>query len=293
MKAPIVIVGPGKLGCSLARLLVEAGEPVAAVAGRTPERAGQGAAFAGPGVRAATVEEAPALGERLLLTVSDDVIPAVARRLADAGAAGGIALHCAGALGPEALNPLAASGFSTGVLHPLQTIASAESGLSALRGIWWGATAEGRAAGWARRIAGVLGGRVLDVPVGARPLYHAAGVMACNFLVVLLESAGAMLEEIGVPQGEARRALDPMIRQTLNNVMTLGADEALTGPILRGDAETVERHLAALRRLDRGFPEIYAALGRRALAIARRRGLDAARAEQLERALRDNGSRNG
>ncbi len=288
----IGIAGAGKLGQALARLLVEAGEPVVAVASRNPDHARQGATFAGPTVRAVPLAELASACDRILITAADGAIAEVALRLADAGFAGTAALHVCGALDTGPLTPLSERGISCGVLHPLQTIPSPERGLEALRGICWGVTAGGAASAWADRIVGLLGGRRLDIAAGARALYHAAGVTACNYLIALEDAATAMMEATGVNRSDALAALEPIVSATCRNVFELGPTAALTGPVLRGDIDTVARHLDALAALPETVRDFHRAAARHTITLARRRGLDDDRAEQLDRLLRENSTRN-
>ncbi len=286
------MIGAGRLGPALARLLVEAGEPVAAIASRTPEHARRAAAFAGGGVRAAPLEELPGIAGRVLIVVSDAAIAEVAERLAEAGFAGGAALHCCGSVGPEPLAPLDAAGASCGVLHPLQTVPSPEEGVKTLRGIYWSITGEGEAAAWAGRIVGLLDGHAVTIPASARPLYHAAAVTACNLFIALEDAALAMLERAGVPRREALAALSPIVTLTCRNIFRLGPEAALTGPISRGDRETVARHLEAMRLLPATIQDVFRAGALHTVSLARRKGLDALTAAHLERLLRDNSGRN-
>ena len=291
---PIGIAGAGRLGPALGRLLREAGETVAAIADLDPARAAAGAAFIGAEVRAVPVSELPERAPRLLIAVSDEAIRPVAEELASPSLAGGIALHTCGAVGVEVLAPLAERGVSCGVLHPLQTIPAAERGVEALRGIAYGVTAEGAAREWAAGIARLAGGRVLEVPAAARALYHAAAVTACNYVVALLDAAAGMLEAADIGREEGLRALRPMVESTVRNVFDAGPEAALTGPIRRGDARTVERHLRALARCgvsggrEQHWERLYRAAGLQALELARRAGLDEAAAQALARRLRNN-----
>ncbi len=288
-QTPIAIVGAGRLGPALARLLVEAGEPVVAIASRTLAHAREAAAFAGPGVRPARVEELPRLANRILLAVSDSAIAAVAAQLAREGFPQGLALHCCGSIGPEPLAPLAERGVACGVLHPLQTVPSPEAGVEGLRGICWSITGEGEAAAWGREIAARLGGRVIEIAPEHRALYHAAAVMACNYFVAVEDAAVAMLEHAGVARQDALAALQPIVGQTYRNVFGSGPEKVLTGPITRGEAETVARHLQAVRALPENIRELFRTAGLYTVSLARRRGLEPAAAARMERLLRDNG----
>jgi predicted short-subunit dehydrogenase-like oxidoreductase (DUF2520 family) len=125
----------------------------------------------------------------------------------------------------------------------------------------------------------VLGGRPLVIAPSARPLYHAAAVVGSNYLVALAAAASRMLGEAGVEEADTLPALLPLMRGTLDNIERLGVSAALTGPIARGDADTVRLHLARLSAADR---VLYCGLGLELLRLARASGMDGQRAEEIE-----------
>src|SRR5690606_38424403 len=127
-----------------------------------------------------------------------------------------------------------------------------------------------------------LGGYTVLVPPAMRPLYHAAAVLASNGLVAVLSAAVRVFDEVGIPEGEAVQALLPLVRGTLDNLENLGVRGALTGPVGRGDVDTVRLHLARLSGQDRA---LYCALGMELLRLSRAAGLDPQRAAGLEAPL--------
>ncbi len=283
----IGVAGTGRMGQALGRLLMEAGCRVAAVAGRDPGRTQAAARFVG--AHAATLEELPQLASRLLIAVSDDALATVAARLARAGARHGVALHTSGAHGPEVLAPLAASGFSCGALHPLQTVATPEQGVLALRGAAFAVTAEGAAALWAAEIVRLAQGWMLTIPAERRSLYHAAAVLASNCFAALLDAAIALMSTAGVQPCDALRALAPLARASCENVLALGPAAALTGPIRRGDVETVRRHWERLADASADLRELYRVCSLRLIGLARRSGLEPAAAQRLQDLFRGGG----
>lgn len=280
----IGIAGSGRMAQALGRLLAEAGCPVAALSGRDPERAAAAATFVG--APAVAFEELPRRVGRVLIAVSDDAIAMVAERLAAAGMRAGVALHTSGVHGPEALAPLAAAGVSCGAIHPLQTVASPQQGVAALKGAAFGITAEGAAAVWARQIVSLAGGLALDIPAERRALYHAAAVMASNCLVGLVDAAVMLLKEAGVEQAIALSALARLLEASCRNVLSLGPASALTGPIQRGDHHTVALHWKALAAAPDRVRELYRACARQLIGLARRRGLDEVSAGRLEQVFK-------
>jgi predicted short-subunit dehydrogenase-like oxidoreductase (DUF2520 family) len=277
------------MGQALGRLLLDRGEPVIAVASRRLERSEAAARFIG-GATAVPYSRLPELAARLLIAVSDDALTLVADVLAGAGMKRGVAVHTSGAQGPEALAPLAAAGVSCATLHPLQTIASPEQGVSALPGVAFAITGDGPAAEWAAHIATLLSGEVLRIPSERLPLYHAAAVMASNYVVGLIDAAAMLLEAAGVERHQALRAIRPLVEASAGNALTLGPVNALTGPIERGDVRTVAAHWKVLAATPEAVREFYRGAGLYVIELARRRGLSEADTRKLRELLRESGT---
>ena len=279
----IGIAGSGRVARALGRLLYEAGEPVICVASRDPVHAREAAAFIGSGVAAVGYEDLPAAG-RWLIAVPDRAIEAVAAVLP---AAGGIALHTCGARGPEALHLLATRGVSCGMLHPLQTFA-AGAGAEAARGIFFAVAGNAAALKWAQRMVALAGGSAISIRPDRIALYHAAAVMASNYVTSLLDAARQLMVDAGAPAESALPALAPLVRTGVENTLRLGPRDALTGPIERGDTGTVARHVSALAAAAPTIRSLYGCAGLHTLAIARARGLGADTAAALEDLLKGN-----
>ena len=192
------------------------------------------------------------------------------------------AFHCSGALSVEVLAPLHSRGYHVGSLHPLQALAHSVTGAERLRGSWFAISGEVEATAVARRLVAELGGSPLTIPVARRPLYHAAAVVASNYLPALLASAARLLMIAGVDEDKAVPALLPLMRGTLENVAELGLAAAPTGPISRGDVETVRLHLRSLPDRE---GRVYRDLGREVVKLAEARGLDRDSAEALRELL--------
>jgi predicted short-subunit dehydrogenase-like oxidoreductase (DUF2520 family) len=278
---PIGIVGTGRLAQALGRLLVEAGEPVIAVGGRTRARADEAAAFAGASVRGTRIGDLPALARRLLIAVSDDAIGAVAGELAAAGMRGGAVLHTSGAHGPQLLGPLGAAGTSCGVLHPLQTVATPERGVDALRGAAYGVGGDAAATRWAEEIVRLLGGTPLRIAADGFASYHAGAVMASNAVIAALDAAIVLLGAAGVDRSTALRAVGPLCVTSARNATDMGPDAALTGPMQRGDLATIGAHIGALGGCPPYVADLYRSSARALLEMSRRRGLSEATARAM------------
>ena len=116
-------------------------------------------------------------------------------------------------------------------------------------------------------------------------MYHAAAVMASNCAVGLIDAAAALMEDAGVDRADVRRALRPLVDASLENAFTMEPNQALTGPIARGDAVTVRRHLGSLRNSPTPLVGLYRAFGEYLLDLAQSRGLSAAEADAIRSAL--------
>ena len=218
----------------------------------------------------------------LFLAVPDAAVSTRARRIADLDPPQKLAVvHLSGALGLDALAPL--RGLELGSFHPLQSF-PAPRDPTAFRGIT--IAVDATTPSLLRRLSGLarsLGARPKRVGDGDRVLYHAAAVFASNFVDVAVAEAVRTLKGIGWSEDQATRALLPLVEGAVANIRRRGAVRALTGPIRRGDAETVTRHLAAVDR-----PDLYRMLALVALEIAQEAGLDPAAAERTRRALTQN-----
>ncbi len=285
MSDRLFIIGPGRMGIALGSALLEA-RAVEAITfqGRALEPPPH-PVFEAEGVDYRPGPVPPPPGTTIaILAVPDTVLAQASHDLAAAGPApsGCAALHLSGALSTEVLTPLHAAGYATGSIHPLQTVADPWAGGDVLVGITYAVSGEPPAVVAARRLASALGGRALEIPPMFRPLYHAAATVASNYLVALMSLAVRMLRDAGIDEGDAVAGLLPLMRGTLANLEHLGVAAALTGPISRGDVDTIRLHLGRLSPDDR---VVYCALGRETLRLARGMGLDDARASELESLL--------
>ncbi|MCO8274468.1 DUF2520 domain-containing protein [Actinoplanes sp. TRM 88003] len=263
------IVGAGRVGAVLGAALTAAGHRVVATAAVSAASRDRAARLL-PGAAILPADEvARAADDLLLLSVPDDALAAVVSGLATTGALrpGQIVAHTSGAHGLAVLGDL--PGLA---LHPAMTFTGTGTDLERLPGIAWGVTATDRA--FAARLVADLGGIPEWVAEDARPLYHAALAHGANHLVTLVNEAADVLRAAGI--AEPSRVLSPLLHAALDNALRLG-DAALTGPVSRGDAGTVGKHLD---RMPAEAVPAYLALARRtadrAIASGRLRPQDAA-----------------
>jgi predicted short-subunit dehydrogenase-like oxidoreductase (DUF2520 family) len=282
----VFVVGAGPVATALAGGLRLAGVPVLGLWSRTPAKARAAGGAAGVGAYSAGPPDLLLEANVVLLAVRDDAIAPVARTLIGSGLVNKhhVLLHCSGAASAEEhLGAVAAEVGGIGTLHPLRAIPDGAAAMRTLRGTVFGV--EGDAAGLraAGLLVAALGGTALELSGERMAAYHAAAAVASNYVVVLLDLAAALLGDAGVEPSAAASALLPLVEGTLANVRERGTLAALTGPVRRGDAGTVARHLEALA----GRPELrelYRALGRHAAAMTRRADAGAA-SDEVERLL--------
>jgi predicted short-subunit dehydrogenase-like oxidoreductase (DUF2520 family) len=276
----IAIIGLGKVGTVLGRALHQAGYTIASVSSRDHAKAERVATMLCS--RSTTAVEAAQSADITLLTISDDAIPSFAAQLADLGAwqPQRAVVHASGASPASVLAPAAAHGSTIGAFHPLAAFASPDTTLPT--GLTFAIEAQGQLHQHLWAMAQNLGGHPLALDPADKTLYHAAAVIASNYTVTLTALATQLFEHMGATPEQALRALLPLMRTTLDNMERRGLPQALTGPLLRGDVVTVQRHLLAL---DQSAPQVgvlYRCLAQGTLPLAQRRGLAAESAGALQ-----------
>jgi predicted short-subunit dehydrogenase-like oxidoreductase (DUF2520 family) len=216
--------------------------------------------------------------DAVLLAVQDDSVPEVARDLAASGKIGRrhVVLHISGVLDRHALHSLDGTGAALGSLHPLQTFTDPESAPGRLRGAV--ATVEGddRAVEMAEMLAKAMGMRTARIESAAKARYHAGAVFASNYVVAVAEVARQILVEAGLSPESAWQGLQGLLRGTFESLEAGLPEDALTGPISRGDSATVRKHLSLLKGEQ---ANLYRELGKVALRLAdlspeQRRGIE-------------------
>jgi len=282
----LALLGAGAVGRALARSLSQAGYTLTAILDRQAPSARELARE----VSAGRAGSDPALLRRdtdlLIVAVPDGQIAAVdravARRLPELALAA--CLHTSGALPGSEFQRLAQAGVAVGSLHPLQTF-PARGPSPALQGTYFALEGDSALVASLRAVVERLGGIPVEIRSEGKAAYHAAAVFASNFLPVLLRLALELLTEAGVAREQGSAMLAPLMRRSLENVLTLGETAALTGPVARGDAATVQRHREALNRSSPAGEALYRMLSLKALELALEQGLDSARADLVQEVL--------
>lgn len=274
MDMKIGIVGAGRVGCAFAAALADRGVEISGVYSRTPEWTdyiGKRLNRTFPNDLEQVVEDAALV----LLTVSDSSISKVSDRIALECCniiKGKVFLHCSGALTSAELGALASKGAYTGSLHPIQTFADRENGWKGLTRIYSGFEGSTDARILAKDLIDVLDGTLLDIKPEAKPLYHAAACFISNYVVALSQASSILLALAGVGNELGIKPMMPLLKNSVHNIEAVGIEGALTGPIARGDMETVKAHLKAMDAIGHGVMELYKAAGVLAVDVALRKG---------------------
>jgi predicted short-subunit dehydrogenase-like oxidoreductase (DUF2520 family) len=175
-------------------------------------------------------------------------------------------------------------GLGGGTFHPLVPFANPDRAPELLRKAWIGIDGDDPARATSRRLAGHIGARTLEIPPGMKSIYHAAAVISSNFPVVLEAVASNLMAEVGIPERSAQQAVHSLMEAAIANTADASPDSVLTGPVVRGDVDTVHRHLQALRH-NPDARALYRRLSFAALEIAKRRGADPVRLAEIQRLL--------
>lgn len=273
----VAIVGAGRVGQALGRLLVESGVEIAEVVSRRAASARAAVRFVGAG-RASSIASLDRISAPVVLVATpDDEIARAARALAALPQSfdGKVVLHTSGsraARGDDALGALRAAGAEVGSIHPLQSFATPELGVARMRGSVVAIEGDTAAVRVARRLARAVGGRPVRLRAGTKALYHAAAVLASGGVTAVVDMSLEAMRAAGMRDEEALAAVLPLVEGTVANIAAAGTAAALTGPFARGDEGTIARNREALASLDPRLAAVYDLLGERGRALARRRG---------------------
>jgi predicted short-subunit dehydrogenase-like oxidoreductase (DUF2520 family) len=282
---PVVgIVGAGAVGAALGLALHRAGWTVGAVASRDAGRRERFRSLV-PGARA-FVEPHALLDEveLIVLAVPDDAIASLAGELRMYS--GQAMIHTSGALGAEVLEPALAAGTQIGSFHPLVAFADTERAVAAFHGATVAVEGDRELVALLARLAEAIGATAVQLAPGSKAAYHAAAVLAAGGFVALLDAIAELGAAAGLDEAGSIAIYGNLVEQSLGNARALGTRAALTGPMVRGDAGTLERHVVAVTRLAPSVLPIYSALAEREIALAEARGaIDREAAEVLRRVL--------
>lgn len=273
MKPSFSIVGCGRVGTALAKFLAKSGYIPAGFASKSLSSAKRTAALIGSDNFTDILWEVTSKADIVFITTPDGVIEDVCKNIADNKGFNpdSIVLHCSGALTSNILSSAkTCCGASIGSVHPLQSFASTtEYDINPFSDVVTSVEGDEKAVNAAKLIVDDLGSVCISIKTDAKVLYHASAVVASNYLVTLLNLSLDLIAQAGVPAKEAFMGLKPLILGTLSNIEKMGIADALTGPIARGDIQTIENHLSEIASKMPTLLPLYKILGLNTIEIVK------------------------
>jgi len=278
-------IGAGTVGTALSARLSDRGYQVVAVSSQRHTSA-EKLAQTISGCRAVSSNQAVAdVAELIFITTPDDAIARVAPKIK--WYPGQSVVHCSGADSSDILEQAKKLGAQVGVFHPLQSFASIKQAIDNIPGSTFAIEAEEPLLSTLKDMATTLDGHWIGLKASDKVLYHAAAVIACNYMVTLIKLATDLWQTFNIPTTQATKALMPLLKGTLNNIDNVGIPQCLTGPIARGDIGTIKKHLNALQEATPALLSTYCELGLQTIPIALAKGrINQQQAEELETILK-------
>ncbi|MFT5571863.1 MAG: putative short-subunit dehydrogenase-like oxidoreductase (DUF2520 family) [Cryomorphaceae bacterium] len=258
-KPRVTIIGKGKVGQSIAQLLLRSAYEITVFDRDIDEQL-----------------DFLAQAELVLLTVNDDDIEGLCEKLSRHFAKGSTIAHCSGSLGSDVLSSAKQNGCFIASAHPLNTFPNLPSSLqtfaSTKHGTFLYSEGDAQALELLQPVFQSIGFNTVVLESAAKPAYHAACVFACNYLTVLMDLSLQSAEAASLDRDKFWRAIQPLLASTLHNINVHGTVHALSGPIARGDVQTVTSHLASLSKTENNLDQAYTLLGKHALRLAAQGG---------------------
>lgn len=235
----ISIIGPGRVGKALQKVLSKLEYSVVSVMGRE--------------------DEITELGDIVFITTPDAEIETVAGTISKSGldVTGKLILHCSGTVDLSPFKDFETKGAMIGCFHPLQAITEQTNDFE---GITFDVMGNAGVIDQLKHLATEMGARVMEVSAHQKEMLHVAAVVASNFQVTLAHMASKIAGSSGLNHTEVQQALVPLMKSVIGNLSKLPPNEALTGPIARGDVSTIEKHLELLKDQP-GLLDLYSRLG--------------------------------
>lgn len=196
--------------------------------------------------------------------------------------ANGVVFHCSGAISSELLTPLREIGAACASIHPAHSFASPNKSIHQFSGSHCATEGDQRALDFLLPAFKAIGAQPFNVPPEQKLLYHAGSVMACNYMVSLIQASLDTFALANVEPQQAKALLAPLLQGTLDNILKQDSAAALTGPIARGDVSLVTEQLSELQQQNTELAEIYRVMGQNSIAIAADSGLSLDKQQQFK-----------
>lgn len=285
MMLKLGFIGAGTVGTALAVLLSHHGYEVAAVSSRGLTSAKNLAEAVNLRHVPSTSQDVADISDLIFITTPDGIIPTVVSQVQ--WRTGQSVIHCSGADSTDVLEPAKISGAMVGCFHPLQTFAGINEAMKNIPGSTFAIEAEPPLLSTLKDMATAVGGDWIELKASDKAAYHAAAVIACNYLVTLIKLATDLWQTFSIPPDQATKSLLPLLRGTLNNIENIGLPQCLTGPVARGDTGTIKKHLATLEKVAPSVLSVYQELGLQTIPIALAKGkINEKQARELQTILK-------
>lgn len=283
----VAIIGTGRVGTALGIALFQKGYRISGVASRTSDKAQKVAGILNTSLFD-KAHELTVQSDIVFITTPDMVISDLTSTIAAQGGFRNnqVVIHTSGAYSSELLASAKTAGSWVASMHPLQTFSGTEKGLDIFKDSYFAVEGDEGALPIVNCLVNSLGGKLIRIPTELKPLYHAAASVVCNYLVTLIDQGLLMMEETGVSRDIALKALSPLIETTFRNIKEMGTHQALTGPIERGDEDTVAAHMALIKGFLSDSLAFYRVMGRYTVELAENKGsLDKGKGERLKKMM--------
>ena len=267
----VVIIGAGRAGTSIGKNLQESKKfRVTAIVDIEASLSAKSAEFIGNVQYTGTeLIRASRLGNIIIIATPDDYIEATYNKLTNsADIQHKYIFHLSGSRPSTILNSAKARKCFTGSIHPLQSMPSYEEGYKNLKNAFFCIEGNSEAVKMAKEIVSVISGKFFTIDTEMKPLYHAAAVFASNFINTTVFASFSILKNIGVPENSIAEIILPLIKGTVNNIEKLGVINSLTGPVTRGDYNTIEAHIDGLKKTNSEFSNLYKTLTETTIKLA-------------------------
>lgn len=268
-KLVIALIGGGRVGTAIALGLKRAGHRVVSVRDTDPAAERRARRLLLP--HTPTPSPGSPSPDVFLVATPDSRIAAAWSSLVPGLRRGQSVVHFSGALSSRVFRNAERFGIAALSMHPVMTF-TREAPVSSFADVHFALEGGPKALALGRRLVRELGGKSFIIAADDKPVFHVSCVFVSNLLDVTIDAGVETCRLVGLEPGTAFRVLEPLITRTLKNIAAQGTVQALTGPVERGDALTVRRHLSALRRHSPELLSLYAELSRRALVLAARKG---------------------
>lgn len=280
----ITIIGLGNVGTALLHALTDAGYGVHSVFSRSEIDDKWKESFSQTIFYSSLPASGTECGELIFLSVKDEAIESVSNQLCKAiDLKGKTLVHCSGTYVSDILMPAKKEGAFTASMHPLKAVTKSSRTFA---DSWFDVEGDENAVLLLEQIVARLNAKCLPISADAKPYLHASAVVASNYIVVLAELVSRISSEADLDKRTIIEALMPLMRSTLSNIEELGPADALTGPVARGDAATIAKHLELLKNNSQVL-YLYKQLGLVAADLAERQSLGTEAANKIRKLFND------